>query len=136
MLLESKKFRDFLRSQLVTHMDYSEDDAKKEIKYLESWFDSLPEELKLFRIVLADDKKDIDLDNPGSHYGMNRKELVKSHQFATGVGDKTFLLSVIANKSQIDKKETLNNRALYPHENEITLKNKGKGVKIISIKEL
>ena len=136
MLLESKKFRDFLRSQLVTHMDYSEDDAKKEIKYLESWFDSLPEELKLFRIVLADDKKDIDLDNPGSHYGMNRKELVKSHQFAIGVGDKTFLLSVIANKSQIDKKETLNNRALYPHENEITLKNKGKGVKIVNIKEL
>jgi hypothetical protein len=61
---------------------------------------------------------------------------VNSHQFATGVGDKTFLLSVIANKSQIDKKETLNNRALFPHENEITLKNKGKGVKIISIKEL
>lgn len=52
------------------------------------------------------------------------------------MGDKTFLLSVIANKSQIDKKETLNNRAIFPHENEITLKNKGKGVKIISIKEL
>jgi hypothetical protein len=67
---------------------------------------------------------------------MNRKELVKSHQFATGVGDKTFLLSVIANKSQIDNKETLNNRVLYPHENEITLKNKGKGVKIVNIKEL
>jgi len=120
----------------VTHMDYSEDDAKKEVKHLESWFDSLPNELKLFRIVLADDKKDIDLDKPGSHYGMNRKELVKSHQFATGVGDKTFLLSVIANKSQIDNKETLNNRVLYPHENEITLKNKGKGVKIVNIKEL
>jgi hypothetical protein len=136
MLLESKKFREFLRSQLVTHMDYSEDYAKKEVNYLESWFDSLPDELKLFRIVLADDKKDIDLDKPGSHYGMNRKGLVNSHQFATGVGDKTFLLTVIANKSLIDKKETLHNRALYPHENEITLKNKGKGIKILSIKEL
>ena len=120
----------------MTYMDYSEDDAKQEVKELESWFDSLPEEIKLYRIVLADDKKDVDLEKPGSHYGTNRKELVGSHQFATGVGNKTFLLSVIANKSQIDKEETLNNRALYPHENEITLKNKGKGVKIINFQEL
>ena len=120
----------------MTYMDYSEDDAKQEVKELESWFDSLPEEIKLYRIVLADDKKDVDLDKPGSHYGMNRRQLVDSHHFATGVGDKTFLLSVIANKSQIDKEETLHNRALYPHENEITLKNKGKGIKIIHIKEL
>jgi hypothetical protein len=32
--------------------------------------------------------------------------------------------------------ETLENNILYPNENEITLKNKGKGVDIISIKKI
>jgi len=32
--------------------------------------------------------------------------------------------------------ETLSNNILYPHEEEITLKNKGMGVEIINIEEL
>lgn len=120
----------------MVHMDFDFDGAKEEVKYLNSWFKSLPDELKLYRVILADNKEDIDLERPGSHYGMDRKQLIDSHYFATGVGNKTFLITVIANKKMIDKKQTLINRGLYPNENEITLKNKGKGVKIFSIKEL
>lgn len=134
-LFESE-YNDFLINQLMTHMDFDFDGAKEEVKYLNSWFKSLPDELKLYRVILADNKEDIDLERPGSHYGMDRKQLIDSHYFATGVGDKTFLITVIANKKMIDKKQTLINRGLYPNENEITLKNKGKGVKIFSIKEL
>lgn len=126
----------FLIKQLMTHMDFTLEDAKDEVKYLHKWFRSLPDELKLYRVILADDKKDIDFKQLGSHYSMNRKSLVNSHYFATGVGNKTFLLTVLVDKSLIDKDETFHNRVLYPNENEITLKNKGKGVKIISIKEL
>jgi len=134
-LFESE-YNDFLINQLMVHMDFDFDGAKEEVKYLNSWFKSLPDELKLYRVILADNKEDIDLERPGSHYGMDRKQLIDSHYFATGVGNKTFLITVIANKKMIDKKQTLINRGLYPNENEITLKNKGKGVKIFSIKEL
>lgn len=117
-------------------MDFTLEDAKDEVKYLHKWFRSLPDELKLYRVILADDKKDIDFKQPGSHYSTNRRNLMDSHYFATGVGNKTFLLTVLVDKSLVDEEETLHNRVLYPNENEITLKNKGKGVKIISIKEL
>jgi hypothetical protein len=126
----------FLIKQLMTHMDFTLEEAKDEVKYLYQWFKSLPDELKLYRVILADDKKDIDFKQLGSHYSTNRRNLMDSHYFATGVGNKTFLLTVLADKSLVDEEETLHNRALYPHENEITLKNKGKGVKIISVKEL
>lgn len=36
----------------------------------------------------------------------------------------------------VDFVDTISNNILYPNENEITLKNKGKGIKIISIKKL
>lgn len=120
----------------MAHMDFSLEEAKNEVKYLHQWFKSLPDELKLYRIILADDKNDINFKQPGSHYGTNKKDLMDSHYFTTGVGSKTFILTILADKSLVNKEETFNNRALYPNENEITLKNKGKGVKIINIKEL
>lgn len=126
----------FIIKQLMTHMDFSQEEAKDEVKYLHQWFKSLPEELKLYRIILADNKNDINFKQPGSHYSTNKRDLMNSHYFTTGVGSKTFLLTVLADKSLVDKEETFNNRVLYPNENEITLKNKGKGVKIINIKEL
>jgi hypothetical protein len=36
----------------------------------------------------------------------------------------------------VDVMETLENNILYPNEKEITLKNKGKGVEIISTKKI
>lgn len=120
----------------MTHMDFTLEEAKEEVKYLHQWFRALPEQMKLYRIILADDKTDIDFKQPGSHYSTSKKDLMNSHYFTTGVGDKTFLLTVLADKSLFDKEQTFYNRALYPHENEITLKNKGKGIKIISVKEL
>jgi hypothetical protein len=43
---------------------------------------------------------------------------------------------VSAEKLMVDVMETLSNNILYPHEEEITLKNKGVGVKIINVEEL
>jgi hypothetical protein len=36
----------------------------------------------------------------------------------------------------VDVRDTLRHRVLFPHENEITLQDKGKGVEIISIQEI
>jgi flagellar motility protein MotE (MotC chaperone) len=39
-------------------------------------------------------------------------------------------------KKLIDTKETILNRILYPNEQEITLKNKGRGVEVVSIRKV
>ena len=121
---------------LVRDMDYSRDDAKDVLESIISDIKSLPNPVKLYRIIRADDKKDINVEHPGSHYAKNRKDLMKSHSFADGVGDNSYLITVLAPKSLIDVEETIFNNVLYPHENEVTLKNKGKGVKIDSIRKI
>ena len=39
-------------------------------------------------------------------------------------------------KNLVDVNETIANRILYPNEQEITLKNKGRGVEVISVKKI
>ena len=51
-------------------------------------------------------------------------------------GDKIFLLTVEVDKTKMDVVETLSNNILFPHEEKITLKNKGRGVKILSVTEI
>ena len=86
--------------------------------------------------IFADDVNDIDTDQPGSHYAMDRKQLMSSHGWLDGYGDNKYLLTIHAKKGQVDVRDTLKNRVLFPHENEITLKDKGEGVEIISIQEI
>lgn len=117
-------------------MDYSLGDATRELKDLLLWFKSLPNELTLYRIIKADNFGDIRTDKPGSHYAMDKDELIKSHSFTDAVGDNAFLITVKTTKDQIDKEETLSNRILYPNENEITLKKRGKKVTLLSVKKL
>lgn len=124
-----------LLSKLIS-MDYSLGDATRELKDLLSWFKSLPNELTLYRIIKADNFGDIRMDKPGSHYAMDKDGLIKSHFFTDNVGDNTFLITVKTTKDQIEKEETLSNRILYPNENEITLKKRGKKVTLLSVKKL
>ena len=122
--------------ELLKSMGFEDNDIKTELKGLKKHLENLPEEIKLYRIINVDDKSDINLKQLGSHYSHSKKDLLDSHTFAAGHGDKKFLITVNAKKSQIDLFSTLENNILYPNEQEITLKNKGKGVEIVSIKEI
>jgi hypothetical protein len=133
--LSKKEIEGYINSG-KKQMGYSEDEVKEEIEHIIKSIKSLPEEIKLFRIIKADDRKDIDTDKPGDHYAKNKKDLLDSHSFADGTGDNSFMITVLAPKNLVDFKETLHNNLLYPNENEITLKNKGKGVKIVSIRKI
>lgn len=117
-------------------MDFNDEDIKYELKGLISHIESLPQTIKLYRIIYADDLSEIDKNLLGSHYSNNKRELINSHSYTTGYGDYKYLFTVEANKEMIDFVQTISNNILYPNENEITLKNKGKGIKIISIKKL
>lgn len=100
-------------------------------------FDSLPNVVTLYRILeldSVDDIKIINKDEPGSHYSMDREHLIKTR---APKKDKVYvLMTVKAPKKLIDVKETMRTNMEFPMEKEITLKNKGKGAKIINIELL
>jgi len=121
---------------LLKTMDITGEDAKSELEDIVSYVKELPEELKLYRILSVDSKDDINKEELGSHYSTDRKNLLSSHDYVTGSGEEYYLVTVKAKKSMVDVMETLENNILYPNEKEITLKNKGNGVEIISTKKI
>lgn len=121
---------------LLKTMDITGEDAKSELEDIVSYVKDLPEELKLYRILSVDSKDDINQEELGSHYSTDRKNLLSSHDYVTGSGEEYYLVTVKVKKSMVDVMETLENNILYPNEKEITLKKKGKGVEIISIKKI
>ena len=121
---------------LLKTMDITGEDAKSELEDIVSYVKDLPEELKLYRILSVDSKDDINQEELGSHYSTDRKNLLSSHDYVTGSGEEYYLVTVKVKKSMVDVMETLENNILYPNEKEITLKNKGKGVEIISTKKI
>ena len=52
------------------------------------------------------------------------------------IGGDPVLLTVKIKKDQIDIFNTLHNNIMYPHEQEITLKNKGKGSELIDVSQI
>ena len=120
----------------LEEMGFNDEDAVSELDYLIDYIENLPETIKLFRILSVDDVKNINKDELGSHYSISKNSLTSSHSYVPEFGEKKYLVSVESPKKLIDIQSTLENRILYPNENEITLKNKGKGVKILNIKEL
>jgi hypothetical protein len=121
---------------LLKTMDITGEDAKSELEDIVSYVKELPEELKLYRILSVDSKDDINKEELGSHYSTDRKNLLSSHDYVTGSGEEYYLVTVKVKKSMVDVMETLENNILYPNEKEITLKNKGRGVEIISTKKI
>ena len=50
--------------------------------------------------------------------------------------EKYYLITAKIPKKEVDLEETIKNNILYPNEMEITVKNKGKNVKIVKIEEI
>lgn len=124
-----------LISALIS-MDYSEKEAKNELKQHLNRVKNLPETLTGYRILVVNDKKDINLDEIGLHFGENRLDLLSNHSYCTGCGEKYFLITAKIPKKEVDLEEMVRNNILYPNEREITVKNKGKNVKIVKIEEI
>ena len=127
--------KESLISALKT-MDFSEKEAEKELKYHLNRVKNLPETLTGYRILVVNNKKDINLDEIGSHFSENKVELLSNHSFCTGCGEKYYLITAKIPKKEVDLQEMLINNILYPNEYEITVKNKGKNVKIVKIEEI
>jgi hypothetical protein len=123
------------------YMGYDREYAVEELIDLVSYLNNLKSPLILYRIICSDSEEEINLSKVGSHYSLNKNNLKNNHYRKGSIagdcrGEKVFLLTVSAEKLMVDVMETLSNNILYPHEEEITLKNKGLGSKIINIEEL
>ena len=117
-------------------MDFSQKEAENEVEYYLKQAKNIPKTQKGYRILVVNDKKDINLDEIGSHFSKNRSELLSNHSFCTGCGEKYYLITAEIPKNEVDIEETIKNNILYPNEMEITVKNKGKNVKILKIQEI
>jgi len=117
-------------------MDFNEEDVKNELKYHLKRVKTLPETLIGYRILVVEYKKDINLDEIGVHFSENKDELLQNHSFCVGCGEKYYLITAKIPKKEVNLQEMLINNILYPNEHEITVKNKGKNVKIVKIERI
>jgi len=123
------------------YMGYNEEWAKEELISLVTYINKLPSQLILYRIICVDSKEEINTSVVGSHYSLDKDNLKNNHYGRGSIagdcrGEKVYLLTVSSPKTNLDVMETLSNNILYPNEKEMTLKNKGQGVKVLSIEQL
>ena len=108
-----------------------------DLKSLLEWLNGLPDTITLYRLLYIDEDKEINKEELGDHYSTDKKELLYNHHNKGSIygghwGDPV-LLTVKIKKEQIDIFNTLHNNIMYPHEQEITLKDKGKGSQLIDV---
>jgi len=123
-----------------TQMGLDDEWGKEDLQRLIEWLNNLPETLTLYRLLYLHEGEEIDTDQLGDHYSDNKKELLYNHynkgSIYSDAGDKVVLITVGVSKDQIDIFNTLHNNIYYPHEQEITLNNKGKGTTLMDIKSI
>lgn len=127
------------KEEMMKHfqtMGIDKDEAEEQLENILHHIKNLPDPVKLYRILMVDNEENINTEELGSHYSINKRELLSSHSYLTGSGEKYFLVTVLSPKKLIDLNQTVINNILYPNENEVTLKKKGKGVKIHSIRKI
>lgn len=121
-------------------MGLDEEWAEYDFAELLKWLEELPQTIILYRLLYLHEGDKINKEELGDHYSENKKALLDNHHHKGSIyseaGDNAVLLTVEIDKEQIDIFNTLYNNILYPHEEEITLKNKGKGTTLIDIKEI
>jgi hypothetical protein len=121
-------------------MGYSDEDADYELDRIYRYYMDLPKTIILYRIVFADSEESINTEYPGDHYSRNKANLKQSHYMQSfrdsSYGNECFIIKVKAQKQLIDVFESMKNNILYPNEQEITLKNKGFGAKLVSIEKV
>ncbi len=133
--LSTKELSSLLKIAMETSFE-DERIAKNFISKTINTLNELPNEVTLYRVIFADNKESINTEEIGSHYVLNKRQLEQSHSHISHVGGgKPFMVTVKAPKSLIDVNTTLLNKVKYPHENEITLLNNGRGAQVIRIND-
>lgn len=114
----------------------TENDAKEFLESHIEYYMKYPDPVTLYRVIGVKNKKAIRDNEPGEHF-VDDKSLIDDHLlmsigFENWDDDvKPYIMEVQTPLNQIDVLQTLIQNLSFPSENEINLKNKGKGAKFI-----
>lgn len=139
--INKEKLKKFINIALESGF-HDEESARDHLSDVVNNFNKLTDPVTLYRLIFLSKKSDLNKEELGSHYVLNKKMLISSHydkmlyDYSKNENSKPFILTITVDKNKIDFDETITNNLMYPHEEEITLKNKGKGANIISLEEL
>jgi len=139
--IDKKKYEEFINYALQTGFD-DEDSAKQQISHVVNKMNKLSDPVKLFRLIFLNEPSDFNKDEPGIHYVTNMRKLINDHydqmlyDYSKFDESKPYILTITVPKNRIDFDYTIKNNLAYPHEEEITLKDNGKGSTIISLNPL
>ena len=135
----SNKDKEFM-FRTYKEMGIDDEWAEYDLSELLKWLNNLPETITLYRLLYIDDDNVINREELGDHYTQEKKDLLHNHHshgsIYGGHWGHPILITVEVKKGQIDIFNTLHNNILYPHEQEITLKDKGRGSKLIDVSEV
>lgn len=136
--IDKKKYKEFINYALQSGFD-DEESAKQQLKYVVNKLEKLSDPVKLYRLIFLNEPSDLNKEEPGIHYVTNIKKLIQDHydqmlyDYSKFDESKPYILSVSVPKNKIDFDYTIKNNLAYPHEEEITLKDNGKGSTILSL---
>lgn len=113
-----------------------EEEAFEDFKEKVNFYKSMPDPVKLYRVVGVKNKKMIKTDNLGEHwtpYDWNLDgDMLMSIGYELWDDDtKPFVIEAMVPLSEIDVMQTIVQNLNFPNEHEINLKNKGNGAKMI-----
>lgn len=132
------KFKKFINIAIESGF-HDEESAKTHLEEIIDLYNQLPNTIRLYRLIFLGKESDLNKEELGSHYVLSKKILISSHydrmlyDYSKYENSKPYILTVDAPKNKIDFDETIKNNLMYPHEQEITLKDKGRGIDVISL---
>lgn len=135
------KFKKFINIAIESGF-HDEESAKEHLEEIINLYNSLPDTIRLYRLIFLEKQSDLNKEELGSHYVLSRKILISGHydtmlyDYSKFENSKPYILTVDVPKNKIDFDETITNNLMYPHEQEITLKNKGREIDVISLELL
>lgn len=113
-----------------------EEEAFEDFKEKIDFYKSMPDPVKLYRVVGVKNKKMIKTDNLGEHWTPYEWNLDGDMLMSIGYelwddDTKPFVIEAMVPLSEIDVMQTIVQNLNFPNEHEINLKNKGNGAKMI-----
>lgn len=121
--------------------DFDDEEAFEDLSAKIKDWASLPNPVKLYRVVGVEDAKMIRTDDLGRHWTQYDWNLDGDLLGSIGVDDWDddvipYVVEAYVDVSEIDVLQTIVQNLHYPNEHEITLKNNGKNAKFITAYEL
>lgn len=113
-----------------------EEEAFEDFKEKLNFYKSMPDPVKLYRVVGVKNKKMIKTDNLGEHWTPYEWNLDGDMLMSIGYelwddDTKPFVIEAMVPLLEIDVMQTIVQNLNFPNEHEINLKNKGNGAKMI-----